>query len=214
VLDGGLGRRSKGQVAVIIVVEGPSAAGKTTYALARADAAYIPENAGLTPPKDASSSELADFWAVANSRRWARAVEVEKSVGRAVCDTDPLKLHYDYCLNAIGMLDRSMLLAGVEACRRAIEAQKLGVADLIVCSIPEAETLAERKTGDRTRTRRNFAVHARLAEPLRSWYEALDAADPGRVRWEFPDDLPESLPRDRYDVDLYDAWMTRLGLID
>lgn len=196
---------------MIVVVEGPSASGKTTYATARG-CAMVPENTGVAPPADASPPERAEFWAHQNSARWKSALEVEESVGRVVCDTDPLKLHYDYSLHGIGLLDRPIVLAGVVACRRAIKARTLGIADLVLCCIPEARTLAGRKHLDTTRSRRNFEINARLGAPLREWYQALDATDPGRVQWDFPEHLPSAPIRDRYDVDLFDAWMSSLGL--
>jgi len=197
---------------VIIVVEGPSASGKTTYASTHGGNALVPESSGVVPPVDVSAEERAEFWSHENARRWALAVKAEDSLGRALCDTDPLKLHYDYCLHAIGMLDHAAVLAGVDACRRAIQAHRLGIADLILCSIPDTQTLALQQQRDTTRSRSNFRVNARLGESLRRWYEALAAADPARVQWGFPDVVPQARPRDRYDLGLFDVWMAGLGL--
>lgn len=47
-------------------------------------------------------------------------------------------------------------------------------------------TLRARQEADATRRRRSFALHSSLIEPLRSWYQAVDALEPGRVVWEFP----------------------------
>ena len=196
--------------AVIIVIEGPSAAGKTTSARRLGSDASVPEIAGLEPPTDATAA--VDFWAAANASRWEMAVETEQRVGRAVCDTDPLKLHYDYCLFRIGQLERQQLAAGTAACRRLIVQRRLGIADLILCSIPDDDALRRQRESDPTRSRRNFELHRRLAEPLREWYAALEAVDPPRVEWAFPATIPPPVERDRYDLEMFDEWMRLLDL--
>lgn len=197
---------------MIVVVEGPSAAGKTTYVTAAGGTVVVPEHAGEGPESGLSYSERAEFWAGQNRRRWEAAVQTERAHGLALCDTDPLKLHYDYCLLRIGRLERAPALAAVAACRESIADQRLGIADLVLCSVPDSDVLAERKQGDTSRSRRNFATNAQLGAPLRDWYRALEEIDPGRVRWEFPPALPDVASRARYDLDLFDSWMSRLGL--
>lgn len=196
---------------VLIVMEGPSAAGKTTAALRLGTDAFVPENIGLQPPVD-DAEAAAQFWAAANASRWELAVETEQRVGHAVCDTDPLKLHYDYCLFRIGQVERHQLAAGAAATRQLIEQRRLGIADLIVCSIPNDEALSRQRVGDSTRTRRNFELHRRLAEPLREWYAALKTVDSPRVEWDFPEAFPPPIRRDRYALELFDEWMGLLGL--
>jgi len=39
-----------------------------------------------------------EVWIEGNCRRWERAVAIEQTQGVAVCDTDPFKLHYTWCL--------------------------------------------------------------------------------------------------------------------
>jgi hypothetical protein len=194
---------------VILIIEGPSAAGKSTAALRLGAGALVPEAAGLEPPA-ADALTVATFWAEANSARWELAVETERRDGRAVCDTDPLKLHYDYCRFRIGQLEQLQLVAGAASCRRLIEQRRLGIADLILCSIPDGEVLRRQREGDTTRSRRRFELHRQLAVPLRDWYAALEAIDPSRVEWTFPTVLPSTRRRDRYDVDLFDDWMRLL----
>lgn len=198
---------------VIVVVEGPSAAGKTTAALRLGSGAFVAENAGLHRPAD--EAELAEFWAEANAVRWERAVEVEHRAGVAVCDTDPLKLHYDFCLFRVGQIERDRVIAGIVACRRLIEQRRLGIADLIFCSIPDDDALRRQKEGDSTRSRRSFELHRRLAPPLREWYEALQSVDPRRVQWKFPEVLPPAVDldrHDRHDLDIFDEWMRLLDV--
>ena len=196
---------------MIIVVEGPSAAGKSTWALEHAGGSLVPEHTGLHAPSG-DHDAVVSFWVVANGERWEQALRVEASTGTAVCDTDPLKLHYDFCLMRIGQRSMTAVRAGAAACRAAIAEQRLGIADLVLCLVPDAETLEQRRDADDTRSRRNFDLHRQLGAPLTEWYDALARLDPGRVQWDFPDALPAVVERDRYDLELFDAWMRRLGI--
>lgn len=196
---------------VIVVVEGPSAAGKTTWA---ADAApreqVVQEHGRVEVPTDVTGNEAAAFWADVNAQRWTRALAVEAVYGLAICDGDPLKLHFDYCLARIGQLPWTRFRAGVEACGTAIEDRRLGIADAIFCSIPDVGTLDARRKSDTTRRRTNHALHRQLGPALQDWYSTLNELDPGRVDWTFPSDVAKIAPRSRYDLDLFAAWMTGL----
>ena len=124
--------------------------------------------------------------------------------------TDPLKLHYDYCGARAGVVAWSVFEAGVAATGAAIAARRIGIADLILCEIPDAETLDARQRGDTTRARHRFDLHRRFGPTLHDWYGTLEALDPGRVAWTFPDSVPEAERRDRYSVDLFERWMSDL----
>jgi hypothetical protein len=196
---------------VIVVVEGPSGAGKTTWVRRVAPHAVVPEHGALDPPSGEDDA-VARTWAARNAERWGAARRLEASAGVAVCDTDPLKLHYDFCLARLGEASMDRVRAGARACRAAIVGQELGIADVVVCGDPGDEELAQRVAGDATRTRRRFELHRRLGPPLREWYAALQRLDPGRVIWGFPEELPVVSPRGRYDTGLFDAWMAELGV--
>jgi hypothetical protein len=152
--------------------------------------------------------EESEFWADLNAERWSRALAVEASHGAALCDTDPLKLHYDYCRAGAGIVSWTLFGAGVGACAAAIAQRRLGIADLILCAIPDVGTLDARRHGDVTRSRRNFAVHRDFGPALGDWYGTLEALDPGRVRWSFPATVPHVDARDRYDLALFNRSMT------
>ena len=154
-----------------------------------------------------ATGENAEFWASVNVGRWSQAVAVEAATDTAVCDTDPLKLHYDYCLARVGVGSWAGFRAGVRSCRSEIAHQSLGPADAVVCCIPDDASLADRQRADPTRGRRNFDLHRGLSGPLRDWYAALNDVDPGRVTWGFPDELPVGSVGNRYDLGLFDAWM-------
>ena len=195
---------------MIVVVEGPSAAGKTTWARRSGPEFVVEEHPRLSPPADATVADAVQFWVEADARRWTAALAAEATHGYAVCDTDPLKLHYRYCCARVGAESWDSFRIGVAKYRRAIAGQQLGIADVILCNVPDADILRQRKDADVSRARRNFDRHRQLAEPLRDWYTALDRIDPGRVAWGYPDDLPPVATRDRYDIDLFDKWMAAL----
>jgi hypothetical protein len=169
---------------MIVVVEGPSAAGKTTWVTAhRHGAALIGE---ARPGIALSHRRDAAHWAEVDAARWAAACQAERQAGIALCDTDPFKLHYVWCLWQTGNATAGQWHAEMNASRRLFGARRLGIADLILVSIPEPATLAARRRADTTRRRRNFDLHAQLAGPLRDWYRAVSALDPDRVRWGLP----------------------------
>jgi hypothetical protein len=169
-------------------VEGPSATGKTTWVTAhRHGAALIGEaRPGPAPSRHRDPAAAAAHWAELNAARWAAACQAEQQAGIALCDTDPFKLHYVWCLWQTGNATAGQWRAEMSATRQLFAARRLGVADLILVSIPEPATLAARRHADATRRRRNFDLHAQLADPLRDWYRAVSALDPDRVRWELP----------------------------
>lgn len=196
---------------MIVVLEGPSAAGKTTSATRLAPDAVVAEAGHVDPPARPAEA-IAQFWTDINSKRWRTALHVEATAGIAICDTDPLKLHYDFCLLRNGEIRVDQMHADHRAARDAMSERRLGIADLVVCEIPDPDVLERRRRNDPSRTRHRFDLHRRLAEPLREWYEALETLDPGRVQCRYPDALPAIADRDRYDLALFDAWMSELGV--
>jgi hypothetical protein len=181
---------------VIVVVEGPSAAGKTTWCRLHAGN-VIPEYAAdRAEPTDPDA--LARHWVAVGAGRWAEALAAERARGLAVCDTDPVKLHYTWGNVMLGRTPRGEFERELAATREAFVAGSLGFADLVLVGLPDVDALRRQRAGDPTRRRRNFEAHALLREPLRQWYAALDALDPGRVRWELPaEGLPDPLPAPR-----------------
>ena len=61
-----------------------------------------------------------DYWLRVNSSRWAEALELERGNGVAVCDSDPLKLHYSWCLAAIGVAPWERFQLELQRCRAAL----------------------------------------------------------------------------------------------
>lgn len=193
-----------------MVVEGPSAAGKTSWVSAQSLKGVLAEASGIEVPDGLAPTGLAEFWNELNCRRWAEAVEIETTNGLVICDTDPLKLHYDYCLARVGAGSWDRFETGVVLATDAIEKKRLGLADLVLVSIPDDESLRRQRNSDTTRSRRNFELHRRLSPGLRDWYSILELLDPGRVHWGFPDSVPEPVGRDNYDAALFRSWMKQL----
>ncbi|MDT0345730.1 hypothetical protein [Streptomyces litchfieldiae] len=197
---------------MIIVLEGPSAAGKSRHVRAFQPEKVVSEIPGhVKPDRAATVEEESRFWVARNEERWAQALDREARHAVAVCDTDPLKLHYAWTLVRAGVVPSAESFERqLHVTRAAIARRTLGIADQIACVVPSEAVLRERRAGDITRRRRNFETHLRLAGPIREWYSALGAVDPGRVIWDWPDGARPLSRRDRYDLDLFDAWMARL----
>jgi hypothetical protein len=142
---------------VIVVIEGTSAAGKTTWCRTHAPALTVPEE----PP---------------GRERWRRALEIERSHAIAVCDTDPAKLYYDYALWQTGRLEAAAWQAQCDATRVAFAAGELGLADLVFFAERDRETLERHRAGDPSRSRHRFELHVELqpsplSYPLNFEYE-------------------------------------------
>jgi hypothetical protein len=171
---------------MIVAVEGPSAAGKTTWCrqqLWPVVAEYAPTG---TEPDGSDEDRRAAYWGGVNSGRWQRALELEAEHRVVLCDSDPLKLHYSWSLARIGAGPWSRFEHELRYVREALAADRLGFADIALVSIPPVHVLRTRKATDPTRQRRSFGLHAQLREPLREWYTAVERAEPCRVVWSWP----------------------------
>ena len=199
-----------GSCRVIIVVEGPSAAGKTSWVEThyRGQAVWEQRPVGTEPDRATDPHGAALFWAEANARRWEQALDTEAEHGLAVCDTDPFKLHYVWSLCYVGEAPVSAWRAEVEINRQMFAARRVGLADAAFCELPGRIELRRRRSVDVQRRRRKFELHRRLDEPLRLWYQAVDQLDPGRVLWRLPRhpervEFPQPRP-DRSALSLFD----------
>ncbi|MGA2828530.1 MAG: hypothetical protein ABSF03_20700 [Streptosporangiaceae bacterium] len=200
---------------MIVVVTGPTAAGKTTWCQRHHLGDLVSEYAPTgKEPGDTDPAAQAAYWSEVNCRRWREATQRERVSGLAVCDDDPLKLHYGWSLVRVGAASPQRWVHEVKATRAAVAAGRLGFADLVLVSLPSPEELRRRRDADPARRRRNFELHARLIEPLRAWYQAVERVEPARVHWGLPSDgLPSVLPpprANRCDPAFFDALMEAL----
>jgi hypothetical protein len=189
---------------MIVVVEGISASGKTTWCETFGQGHVVPENGRIA----------AGLWAERSIARWAAALAVEEAAGLAVCDTDPLKLHYSWSLWRIGEGSEQAWRREADTMRAAMAGRRIGFADAYVVGRIDPEVARQRRDGDATRRRRNFDLHVRLQAPLLAWYRALSTLLPGRVDLDFPDRLPAPAPlaaEERYDVTRFDRLIDALS---
>lgn len=203
---------------MIVVIEGISAAGKTSWCRRHAAGRCVPETGpvGGAPDRATDPHAAARFWAAANARRWQAALALESASGCAVCDTDPLKLHYVWTLWRIGAATEAQWRAECTATREQIAAQRLGFAGRYCVRAIDADQARRQRDGDPTRTRRHFELHLRLQAPLIDWYRTLASVFPDRVQFDWPDTgefeadpaaAPDPL---RYALDRFDALVAAL----
>ncbi|MEV6602366.1 hypothetical protein AB0M36_36770 [Actinoplanes sp. NPDC051346] len=196
---------------MIVVVEGPTAAGKTSWCR-RYAGRYVAEYQ-MTGREPTDATALARHWVRAGIQRWSSALDLEREDGVAFCDTDPVKLHYAWGMAALGLAPRAQFDRELAVTREAFRGGRLGFADATLVNLPDPATLQRRRDEDQTRRRRNFAAHVQLREPLQHWYAALESLSPGRVVWELPVAGLPALPEPRADrcgVDLLDALVEAL----
>lgn len=195
---------------MIIVVEGISAAGKTSWCEKNATRT-VGELPAIYPP-DGDESMIARFWVEAHCRRWAEAEHIEAESGTAYCDTDPIKLHYTWCLWRLGRASKAEWTAAVAAHRLAVQSRRLGFADIVVFLEPAADIVRRQKEADSSRQRRNFELHSQVGPALREWYEIVEQMRSGRVLWhgEQITAVPSQERMDeRYSVAMFDAIVDR-----
>lgn len=161
---------------MIVVVEGPSAAGKTTWCRRHARR-WLPE-----PGRWPRERVLA-------YQRWRgrEALQADAAGEVVVLDGDPFKLYYPYAQRWLGEITTGDWEAEVARARPLVAAGDHGLADLVLYADPGAAELARRRESDPTRTRRNFARHTAMRPAFRRWYEAVASLDPARVVWSHPD---------------------------
>ena len=174
---------------MIVVVEGISASGKTTWCRKHASGFTIPETGRRddAPNATLNAEAAARFWVEQGEHRWQAARVIERARGVAVCDTDPIKLHYIWSLRRIGAVAERAWQAEHIATRDAIVDGRIGFADAYLVKPIEPWRARQQRNADKTRSRRNFDLHVKLLEPLTRWYEALEAVLPDAVIWNLPD---------------------------
>ena len=206
---------------MIVVLEGISAAGKTTFARQFGEGRFVPEIPvkGALPDKSASLDEHAQFWAEHKVQKFQMAQEIEREHGFAICDTDPMKIHYSWCMERAGFDWPDKFAHAQVFVRDAIVDGRLGFSDLYLVKRIEPAIARAQKEGDPFRRRGNFDQHLALQPHLIVWFEAMSQVLPRRVRWEFPEfeillkelkeKAPEENPR-RFEVSVFDALLERL----
>ncbi|MBT8431538.1 MAG: hypothetical protein KJP27_03500 [Altererythrobacter sp.] len=206
---------------MIIVVEGISAAGKTTYSRRFGEKHCVPEfeAEGQVPGAADAPRVHAEYWLQHNIRRFKAALAIEARHGFAICDTEPFKSHFDWCMARAGFKTMDVFNEAMPLARKAIVAGEIGFADRYLVKHIEADVARAQKEGDKTRRRRRFDMHLALQPHLMDWFEALASVMPERVcfHWPAPENLmrhiqnktPEENPR-RFDDSVLDDLLDRL----
>ena len=203
---------------VIVVVEGPSGAGKTTWCVRHGGAQALLEALPDHSTVPADEEAAARFWVERNVARWQQVRERERRDGLVVVDTDPFKLHFVWTLWTAGRTSEREWQLQRDAAREAFAAGRYGLADLFFVSDVDAAPLRARHDVDTTRTRSNFETHMLLRDSLLRWYGAIDALEPGRVIFGLPDPglAPQLLAldprRERSGTELFDRLVASLQL--
>lgn len=91
--------------------------------------------------------------------RWRQAVELEKEHRVVLCDSDPLKLRYSWCLARVEAAPWSRFRHELRYVRQAFASAQLGLSDLVLVSMPPLHVLRNHKATDMTRQRRSFDLH-------------------------------------------------------
>ena len=164
---------------MIVCLEGPSAAGKTTLARAlhaEHAAAVIPElvAADAPPPPQAEP-----WFSDRHAERWGEARAAARVAPFAVIDCDPLKgLWYNWMHAHVGWPS----VDTVEPLYRShMERGGLAFPDLYIYLDATAAQLRQRRADDPTRQRRGFGKNVSTIYAQRAYFSALADVDPGRV---------------------------------
>ncbi|QVM93417.1 hypothetical protein JYG34_10510 [Pseudomonas entomophila] len=198
---------------MILVVEGISACGKTTWCTQHGGQQVVAEHGRFAnvPERSTDPAGAAAFWAERNVDRWQAALAMESTATWAVCDSDPLKLHYIWSLWQIGEASERDWRLELAATRETIAQGRIGFADCYLVGRIDPRLARERAQADSTRRRSGFELHVRLQPALMDWYSTLDKVLPGRVHFDFPRQLPAlESPVGRYSIAAFDRMIALL----
>ena len=202
----------------IIVVEGPSAAGKTTWCQQHFPHEFVAEDAETIqgPSPYAEPGEVAAFWVEHNIQRWQRALEIEKRESFAVCDSDPLKLYFSWALWKAGAQDSALFEIEAKLYRQAIEQRRIGFSDCVIWLEAPIDELRRRAKADSARQRKRHELYLELIPWMNAWFAARERVQPGCAReWTAAPrlkDLGEFFPHPRrYDPTLLDELLAVCG---
>lgn len=198
---------------MILVVEGISASGKTTWCSIHGGRHVVAENGRFENEPDRATDPVAAaaFWAERNVDRWQAALAMENTSAWALCDSDPLKLHYIWTLWQIGEASEDDWRLELDATRNTIAQGRIGFADRYIVARIDPDLARARAKADTSRRRGKFELHVRLQDALLSWYSALEQVLPGRVQFGFPAELPAvANPGERYSLTAFDQMIAAL----
>jgi deoxyadenosine/deoxycytidine kinase len=203
---------------MIVVIEGPSAAGKTTWCRTHCRELLVesaPENLNA-PDLYGDPLEVAHFWVEFNANQWQAALQMEKQQGLAVCDGDPFHLYFSWSLWKAGALASNLFDAELQLYRQAMEQCRIGFADLLIWREAPLEELRRRARSDSTRRRRRHELYLSLIPWMKIWFACREDMFPGTVlEWseQFPIEQwrAASASSRRYDTAAFDQTIAVLN---
>lgn len=206
---------------MIVVMEGPSAVGKTTWCRTRCPEVSIEEASESieAPSLDSDPTEVAEFWSNFNAGLWRAGLEMERMCGLAVFDSDPFHLYFSWALWKVGFLTRALFEKELALYRRAIEQQRIGFADYMVWREAPLDELRRRAKADSTRRRHRHEVYLSLIPWMKSWFEARERMLPGSLLSWSPEFRLEDLGAScvvphRYDPTVLDGMVATLDHLE
>lgn len=202
---------------MIVAIEGPSAAGKTTWCRS-----HFPYNCVQEAPADIAApdlfgdpTEVAQFWVGYAVQNWQLALAIEKEHGIAVCDGDPFHLYYSWALWKSGALAETLFEIESGLYRTAFEEKQVGFVDHVLWLEAPVEELRRRARTDPTRRRKRHEMYLALVQWMKAWLQERERILPGTVR-EMTEGLDvRALDNGssswRYDTQVMDGMLERLG---
>jgi hypothetical protein len=168
---------------MIVVMEGPSAVGKTTWCRSHCPDILVEEASEdiQAPSLGSDPAEVAEFWSHFNAELWQAGLEMERKHGIAVFDSDPFHLYFSWGLWKVDFMTRALFEKEAPLYWRAIELGRIGFADYIVWREAPLDELRRRAKADPTRGRRRHEVYLSLVPWMKSWFEAREKVLPGSV---------------------------------
>jgi hypothetical protein len=202
---------------MIVVMEGPSAAGKTTWCKSHCPDIFIEEASEdiEAPSLGSDPAQVALFWARFNTGLWREGLEMERKRGIAVFDGDPFHLYFSWALWKVNFLTNALFTEELERYRRAIEQRRIGFADYVVWREEPREELRRRAKSDPTRRRRRHEVYLSLIPWMKAWFAARESVLTGTLfswspAFRLQDLGPSPAGSRRYDPSVLDSMIAAL----
>jgi deoxyadenosine/deoxycytidine kinase len=201
---------------MIVAIEGPSAAGKTTWCRS-----HFPHNCLEAAPEKiaapdlyAAPAEVGKFWVNYAVENWQRALAIEREHGIAVCDGDPFHLYYSWALWKSGALTKTLFEIESELYRSAFENKQVGFVDHVLWLDAPIDELRRRAKADTKRRRKRHETYLALMLWMKAWFQERERLLPGTLHPLTDGLLLEALSAgsttQRYAAALMDGMVARL----
>jgi hypothetical protein len=168
---------------MIVAIEGPSAAGKTTWCRSHFPRTCVKEapESIAAPDLFADPAKVGQFWVNHAVENWQRALAIEREQGIAVCDGDPFHLYYSLALWKTGALSSELFEVESELYRVAFETKQIGFVDHVLWLEVPVEELRRRASADGSRRRKRHEMYLALVPWMKAWFHERERVLPGTV---------------------------------